>query len=110
MKECLFLYYGSGRQAAQLLANTNTVAEISQTDIHELREAVAHGKQAEETIIKYCDWLLTTWNLKPPTEGDMPVRPESNPCAKSFEEYRDFDDEDYADLANTVERHICQPT
>ena len=70
---------------------------------------MADGKRAEEIIIKYCDWLVTTWNLKPPTGGETPMRLESNPCAKPFEEYRDFDDEDYADLANTVERHICQP-
>ena len=92
-----------------MLANVDTIQQLSQTDIHELREVVAHGEQAEETIIKYCDWLLTTWNLKPLTGGDVPTRLESNPCAKSFEVYRDFDDEDYADLANTVERHICQP-
>ena len=93
-----------------MLANVDRVAQLSETGIHELREAVADGKRAEEIIIKYCDWLVTTWNLKPPTSGDTPMRLESNPCAKPFEEYRDFDDEDYADLANTVERHICQPT
>ena len=78
LRQYLFLYYGSGRQAAQLLANTHTVARLSQRNIQELTDVVRHGKQSEETIIKYCDWFLTTWNLKPLTGGDIPMRPESN--------------------------------
>ena len=81
--------------------------QLSEEDRTTFTEAIEEGRIAEATVVRYCDWLISTWNVDHHGDGNEWVQPERNPCAKDFAEYEDFDDEDYGQLGNMVERHMC---
>ena len=66
---------------------------------------IANGKNAESQICNYVDSLMTAVN---PFEGavDEWVKPKIHPCKKRLETIPEEElEKDYADLANSVQRH-----
>ena len=103
----MFFFLFKGRQAAKALRKRD--GEFSEEVQNQLIKKKEEGETAEATVVQYCDWLTTTWNVDYHGDGSGWTRPERNPCAKDFAEYEDFDEEDYGQLANMVERHACDP-
>ena len=102
--KCSF-YLLEGKQAAKALRERG--GELSEEVQNELIKKKEEGETAESIVVRYCDWLTTTWNVDYHGDGSGWARPEQNPCAKDFAKYEAFDDEDYGQLANMVERHAC---
>ena len=72
---------------------------------HVLEIDIANGKNAESQICNYVDSLMTAVN---PFEGavDEWVKPKIHPCKKRLETIPEEElEKDYADLANSVQRH-----
>ena len=68
------------------------------------RYSIEEGNKAQETIIKYVDWLTTTFNQSLPSENwHMPTR-QHHPCTR-HPLYISDSYEDYNDSVNTVERY-----
>ena len=52
-------------------------------DTTELDQDIEARQKAADTVCQYVDWLLSTVNPNPPDE-DMWIRPEIQPCQKSY--------------------------
>ena len=85
------------------LAEQKCTAESVHDDT--LQQQINEGKQAEQTICQYVDWLLSTENPCPPEDFDW-VKPAVHPCQVSYDDIGLSEyDEDYTNLLNTVQRH-----
>ena len=67
-------------------------------------QILIEGNIAKQTVIKYCDWLTTTFNNSTPSENWRAPTPENHPAAKNPIDITDTE-EDYITLVNTVQRH-----
>jgi hypothetical protein len=75
-----------------------------QARIDELHAAVAEGLEAEKTVLRYCDWLITAVN--PREDGGAAGAAASHPCSVPLTAEMQSDsqtmDNDYEDLLNKV--------
>ena len=80
------------------------------TKYDEYMNLIQKGKEAEERIITYVDTIVTAMN---PKQTDLniinPVVPDPHPCCIDIclidpDDY----DEDYLELVNCVQRHVCR--
>ncbi len=81
---------------------------------HELNNLISKGKDAEQEVIRFVDYLISTWNdgideqdgSYPPKRKDGEI----HPCQKTYEECRKLSKEqDLIDLVNEVQTpHDCQ--
>ena len=74
--------------------------ELSQAEKYIIEE----GIKAQQTIIKYVEWLTTTFNQSLPSETWRMPPPQYHPSAQNPLDVSDIE-QDYNDLVNTVERH-----
>lgn len=72
------------------------------TFTQEMLSTIHEGEEAKSYVLKYADWLVTTWNDNIPDDSWSFSDP--HPCAVSIQNVHDMDD-DYCDLLNTVECH-----
>jgi len=72
-------------------------------DLAALNQKVLDGKKASEQVCQYVDWLLSTYNPDPPSNGTW-IKPSIHPCQRLHTNVQDSDS-DYVDLLNTVQRH-----
>ena len=75
------------------------------SDTTELDQDIEAGNKAADTACQYVDYLLSTVNPNPP-DGDIWIRPQTNPCQKRHNDISENESEsDYTDLLNMVQRH-----
>ena len=85
------------------LAEQKCTAESVHDDT--LQQQINKGKQTEQTICQYVDWLPSTENPCPPEDFDW-VKPAVHPRQVSYDDIGLSEcDEDYTNLLNTVQRH-----
>ena len=83
--------------------------EVFQSDEYEmLQQSINEGKSAEDDICNYVDSIVTAMNPSPPINEEW-VKPDFHPCKRRFNDIPPSEfEEDYADLANLVQRHtLC---
>lgn len=81
-------------------SNSNGCQSQSRTE--DRARTVQEGEEAKATVLSYCDWLVTTCNDALPDE--LWSLPNPHLCTISIHNVVDLE-QDYQDLANTVERH-----
>ena len=78
---------------------------ISETERDILQIDIANGESAESQVCEYVDSLMTAVN---PIDGpiDEWVKPNIHPCKRKLETIPEEEiEQDYVDLANSVQRH-----
>ncbi len=93
------------------LASKNCVGKIfqSQEEIDKYEALIDEAILAEEIVTNYADTLITAMNSK--SLDDKPQVPDPHPCSiRTSEIETSAKDEDYTELANCCQRHVCQLT
>ena len=93
-----------GFLAAQLKYETK--GTLSNQELQNIDNLVINGKDAEQLVCRYVDFLMSTWNPCTPDERNY------HPCQASYLSLQSKDMErDYVDLLNSVQRHTaCSST
>ena len=100
---------------------TLTLEQLSEEEIHDLKEDVKEGIFASIVVAEYNDFIVTTTHLNPPSDAREEKRSEEtiyNPatdgCHPCTTKYSDWDctsmeekEEQYMKIINTCERHKC---
>lgn len=91
-----------GFLAAKLKEETK--GTLSKQEVEHSDYLIVKGKDNEQLVCQYVDFLLSTWNRCPPDEGWS--KPNFHPCQTSYLSLQSKDVErDYVDLLNSVQRH-----
>ena len=77
--------------------------DLQQNEILQMHRDIEAGKLAGKQVCTYIDTLVTAIN---PVQGDYWSKPKTHPCKVNFENIQDYDS-DYANLVNSVQKHIC---
>ena len=81
-----------------------TKETLSMQELENIDTLIMKGKDAEQLVCHYVDFLLSTWNPCSPDEGWS--KPNYHPFETSYLSLESKDMErDYVDLLNLVERH-----
>ena len=91
------------------LANRKIEKGFFQSDEYEmLQQSINEGKSAEDDICNYVDSIVTAMNPSPAINEEW-VKPDFHPCKRRFNNIPPSEfEEDYAYLANLVQRHtLC---
>lgn len=81
-----------------------TKETLSNQELQNIDNLITNGKDAEQLVCNYVDFLLSTWNPCSPDEGWS--KPNYHPCQVSYLSLQSKDMErDYVDLLNSVQRH-----
>ena len=100
---CAKLYNDPGLHTLiQKCALAWAITEEHTTFSQEMLSTIHEGEEAKISVLKYADWLVTTWNNAIP--DDSWCFPDPHPCAVPIHDVQDMDN-DYYNLVNTVERH-----
>ena len=95
----------AGYLAEKCLTETNIKNTLSEQDLMKKQQLICNGKEAENIICNYVDFLMSTENPCNPDDGNW-VKPDIHPCKKHFENIPKQDwDKDYDNLVNLVQRH-----
>ncbi|RNA24394.1 ATP-dependent DNA helicase PIF1 [Brachionus plicatilis] len=93
-----------GRKCEKELISQN----ISDDRRSQILDLIKQGKEAEETVIKYAETLLSATN--PRTCPSCNTTPETHPCTIDFTNLNPEQHlKDYEDIINCVQRHVCRP-
>ena len=85
--------------------SNNDLFRLNEEEILLLDYDIAVGKYAEQIVCNYVDNLLATIN---PVEPSLLSKPDTHPCKRSFHDLSsDNLDLDYAELVNSVQKHVC---
>jgi hypothetical protein len=82
---------------------------ISIQEIHcsHLREIINKGVETEQIVLKYADTLITAMNTRDKQIEN--VVPDPHPCFLNTNNIsKENMDQDYADLINCCQRHVCR--
>ena len=91
-----------GFLAAKLKNEKNET--LSKQEVESIDCLIMRGKDAEQLVCQYVDFLLSTWNPCSPDEGWS--KPNCHPCQTSYLSLQSNDlERDYVDLLNSVQRH-----
>jgi len=87
----------------KLIDNPNITTETKQSYL----ELIEKGKEAEKVVIAYTDTLITAMNTRQTlVENEIP---NPHPCSiHSTEITPDLQNEDYENLINCCQRHVCR--
>ena len=93
-----------GYLAEQQLADLDHQTDISL--LCDLNATAQRGKEASQTVCRYVDWLLSTYNPMPPDLTGW-QKPNPHPCQKDPVKITtdEQSENDFHDLLNTVQRH-----
>ena len=91
-----------GFLAAKLKNEKNET--LSKQEVENIDCLIMKGKDAEQLVCQYVDFLLSTWNPCSPDEGWS--KPNCHPCQTSYLSLQSNDlERGYVDLLNSVQRH-----
>ena len=77
-------------------------SDLSSHEKVHAQAATQSGLQAEESICKYYDYLISCCN---PVNKDEWAKPDKHPCKVPYHTASENLDDDYSNLVNTVQRH-----
>lgn len=99
----LTLHVYAGRKAQELLEQADHTIDKRL----ELENLVKIGLESEEKVINYTDTLLTAMNDSSERLNEVP---DPHPCSVDVSSIEpDKIDEDYYNLINCCQRHVCRP-
>ena len=91
-----------GFLAAKLKNEKNET--LSKQEVENIDCLLMKGKDAEQLVCQYVDFLLSTWNPCSPDEGRSKLN--CHPCQTSYlSSQSNYLERDYVDLLNSVQRH-----
>ena len=79
------------------------ISLLTDNELSRLNCDIKDGILAKKQFCDFVDSLLTTCN---PINKDDWIKPKTHPCKMDIKEIIDFD-KDYANLANSVQKHVC---
>lgn len=103
----------AARQLQKMMEDDHELfSSKSEEEQEEIQQKIIEGYEAEKTVIRYVDFLTTTFNPRqnPGSPEDASV-PDPHPCSKDISDIlRDSAamDGDYEEIVNCVQRHICR--
>ena len=78
-------------------------------ELSTIEKQIEEGIEAEKRILSYADTLITAMNERLETGGLQPGVPEPHPCSlRTSQIWSDELKNDYLDLANCCQRHVCR--